>query len=150
MSWREDDLQFMRWDVGMSVSQISDETGIPVSSVSYVTRGLRSLTTSYDVGLRNAYKRSTYTYLRNNSFDTSNSNRFRGYSVSTLREVSSQMNQMIQGLANGAYLQIYRYTQDRDQVNWNEVYNDMVTRISDGMSNSQVPHEEKWQDYPWR
>jgi transcriptional regulator with XRE-family HTH domain len=150
MPWRDEQLQFMRYDRGMSLSEIHYRTGVPVSTLSYVTRGLRHTPKAYSSGIRNAYKSESYYHLKETGFPATQANRFRGYAVNTIRELSNKMNVMIESLGKGAADQLFErsgflYTFRREQI-----IEEMKQKVKEGIEKSDIPWEEMYKDYPWR
>lgn len=150
MSWREEQLQFMRYDVGLSLSEIHYRTGIPKSTLSYVTRGLRTTPKAYDTSIRKAYKSESYYYLKDQGFPAHQANRFRGYGTDTIRELANDMNTMIESLGKGAAEELFKRSGFLYTFRYDQTIKEMTEKVRQGIEESELPWEEMKKDYPWR
>jgi hypothetical protein len=94
-----------------SQAEVSLMTGIPQSTISYVSRGLRDLPDIYKNDVKNAYQRDAYKQLLNAIPNTVNANRFRGYAPDTVRGVIKEMNALVEEYSYGAVASIFQNLQ---------------------------------------
>ena len=84
-----------------SLATISEETGIPRSSLSYIARGERNLPKIYQTPLSNYYRRQAYSRLRDVGLSSVQANRFRWYAPEKVLGVENTMREKIQELTLG-------------------------------------------------
>lgn len=85
-----------------SQSEVSRQTGIPQSTISYVASGQRSLPTKYDRQLRNMYQREAYKNIYDIIPNSTNANRYKWYAPSTVRSVQKELQEITDYLTEGA------------------------------------------------
>lgn len=149
MNGIENQLNFMRYDVGMSLADISTETGIPQSTLSYVTRGLRSLPDQYKQSTINAYKRSTTSYLKEARFPQRTVSRFRGYAPDTLRGLKEELSVMKHALSEGAARQLFNVSWIKSPKTFQDYFDEMLIKIESGIEMSELDFDTMKDRYPW-
>lgn len=85
-----------------TLSKISEETGIPASSLSYISRGLRDVPRVYKTTLANFYRREAYDRLRTVGLSSYQANRFRWHAPEKVLEVENTMREKLMELTLGA------------------------------------------------
>lgn len=129
-------------------TEVSVMTGIPQSTISYVSRGLRDLPEQYKPSLRNAYQREVYATLNSIVPNKVNSNRWRGYAPNTVNDVIKGMNDMIELYSYGAVSSIFKVL-GREPTS-DEIMTALPAArqsVIDGLANSPKSYED-WSDYP--
>lgn len=148
MSWSQDRLAAL--SQRHSYRTISRETGIPVSSISYVIRGQRKLPSKHIRQLRNYYSRDVYAQLRSAGLNPRIARRYRWFSTAHQQEFIEEASDVVEQLA-GYRLEQYReylikqgrYTSDEDTMNI------LRDAIRDSLGKSPIDlHPERMTDTP--
>lgn len=74
---------------------ISEITGIPQSTLSYVVNEQRELPTKYENTLYNAYRSTAYGRLKDSGLSTIEANRFKGGNVDRVRAAGRMFEEMV-------------------------------------------------------
>lgn len=97
MSWAAERLAVLRKSV--SYRKISEETGIPISTISYTVREQRVLPAKYTQSLRNYYSRNIYKQLRDVGMSPQSARRYRWFTPSKqmefIQEADDLVNQLV-------------------------------------------------------
>lgn len=88
-----------------SYNQISERTGIPIATLSYVIRGERNLPTKYILPLRNAYARLNYLELREAGLPVQLARSLRWASTLKRADYLSSANSLIGQLVDYRYVE---------------------------------------------
>jgi len=80
---------------------VSEMTGIPQSTISYVSRGLRELPKIYTTTMRNFYQRDAYATLKETGFSATQANRFKWYVPETVLDVTEIITDKVNSMAVG-------------------------------------------------
>lgn len=104
----------------LSQAEISRQTGIPQSTLSYVLSGERELPDKYKKATRNIYQRTTYRQLRDTGLSATQARRWSWYSPPTVTKVWSEVGDVVDKLVN------YRF----------EAYNDYLKRTGKWISDA--------------
>lgn len=83
-------------------SYVSQQTGIPQSTISYVSRGLRELPSIYDRAMRNFYQREAYRRLYAGGVSSYQADRFKWYVPDSVHTQLNNLFEKINFLATGA------------------------------------------------
>jgi hypothetical protein len=86
----------------MTYNQISEETGIPASSVGYINRGERDVPMVYRTSANNAYRTIAYDNLRQTGLSSVQSNRFKWYTPEKVLDVENSMSSTLLKFTLGA------------------------------------------------
>jgi len=85
-----------------SQAWLSEASGVPRSTLSYVARGLRELPKQYSSSIRNVYQSEAYYNMKASGLSTTQANRFRWYSPETVLNVESTISMKINYCTLGA------------------------------------------------
>ena len=80
---------------------ISQASGIPIETISYVRSGEWKLPAQYTASLRNLYQREAYTAMRDVGFSYHQARRFSWYTPERVTDVTARMEHTIEELAVG-------------------------------------------------
>lgn len=86
----------------MTYAQISEETGIPVSSVGYINRGERDVPMVYRTSANKTYRSIAYDNLRQSGLSSVQSNRFKWYTPEKVLDVENSMSNTLLKFTLGA------------------------------------------------
>lgn len=98
MSWASDRLAFL--NERYSYADISEVTGIPASTIGYVTRGERPLGAQYILNLRSFYTKTVYKELREAGASTYLARAYRYRSTASANEFLKESSSVIGQLAD--------------------------------------------------
>lgn len=129
-------------------NEVSLKTGIPQSTISYVSRGIRDLPVEYQTTLRNAYQREAYAQLKNIVPNTTNANRFKWYAPERVNEVMIGMKNMIEQYSYGAVAAVFKSLgRDPTKEEIETALPAAQESVVKGLAKSPNSYEE-WEDYP--
>jgi len=130
-----------------TLTNISQSTGIPVSTLSYVSRGERNLPSKYITPLRNFYQRTSYQLMRTAGISVNQAHRFSWYQPEKVQLVLTEFETKIKYLTEGYVANYKKYIDgeiDDNQVL--ELWYDGEKAIREGIEESEEPYE-KWLEY---
>lgn len=110
---------------------ISEQTGIPRSTVGFVRRGERYLPKQYRTELRNLYQRESYGRLREEGFSYHQARRFSSYAPESAKLNASTMRLLADDLTRGAIASRLKklnlpVTEENITAEWNTMRKDIV------------------------
>jgi hypothetical protein len=133
-----------------TLTSISQSTGIPISTLSYVSRGERNLPSKYTSVLRNYYQRNTYQIMRSSGISVNQAHRFSWYNPEKVQSILVEFETKIKYLTEGYVANYKKYIDgeiEDDQVM--ELWYDGEEAIRKGIEESDQPYET-WLDYGTR
>jgi len=133
-----------------TLTNISQQTGIPISTLSYVSRGERNLPSQYVTPLRNFYQRFSYQQMRTAGIAVNQAHRFSWYQPEKVQLVLVEFETKIKYLTEGYVANYKKYidgTINSDQAL--ELWYDGEKAIREGIEKSEKPYE-KWLEYGTR
>lgn len=98
MSVASDRLQFLYEN--LSEREISRQTGIARSTLYDIKKGFYEVSERFYTTIRNAFQRTAYQQLREAGMDTIKSEKYKWYSVSTVRETIGRMKSVVNYLTD--------------------------------------------------
>jgi len=134
-------LQFVT--VERPLTWVSEETGIPTSTLSYVNRGLRNLPKQYVDTIRNLYQRESYSRMRNAGASSEQARRYSWYVPTTVGNVMIDYSLKVEELAGGivaAKLKGLERDATTDEIL--DLWSDARQSIVEGLQNSRKPLED--------
>lgn len=143
MSWASDRLEFLAGKY--SYRYISEYTGIPISTISYVVRGERVLGAQYLQNLGSFYQREAYATLRARGYSAITARAFRSRAVAAVVAALSRSDSIVEALAQYRLPQYRKYliaqgrfTNDEDTLQL------LREAIQKGMASSQQDNEDQF------
>lgn len=137
MAWYVDRLRWLKERI--TGQEISSNTGIPNSTLSYVIRGLRTLPSRYLKPTRLFYTRSAYRALRNVGLSVDLARRYRGLAPSSLDRILAQANDNLERLVNYRFDQYKQYLINQGRYESDsQVYEILRESIAKGLGRSRV------------
>jgi hypothetical protein len=130
-----------------SQAWLSEASGVPRSTLSYVARGLRELPAQYRESIRNVYQGEAYGNLRMSGASSTQANRFKWYVPETVLNVQSSYGlkamEWTVGVIGSKLKGLGRPATEQEVLNlWDESYEDVI----DGMQQSKEPYERVMED----
>lgn len=131
----------------LSQSDVVGMTGIPASTLSYVSRGIRTLPVVHEKALRNAYQREARFRMEDSGFSGSQRNRFASFAPSTVRKVTKDVQDKIEYLAWGtAKSMIARMATKGIILSTEDALEVATKQVKEGFLKSKWGYE-KWMEY---
>ena len=125
----------------MSQSHLSNITGIPKSTLSYVVNEVRELPTKYENVLYNTYRKQAYNRLRDAGASIVEANRFKSGSVARVHSVEKLYDQMVTWSKESAvddFLLRKGYSVTQEELTAYEDYMDYRVRLGYRNSDNQT------------
>jgi len=127
---------------------ISDETGIPQSTLSYVLSGQRSLPAVYEQPVINAYSREVYSIFREYGFTSEEAASQRYKNPETITSMTAQIDDKLEYLAMGHLISLPKSTTDiLTMEEYDNLIQESIEDIIQGISNNKTSIEH-FEDYP--
>lgn len=131
----------------LSQKKISEATGIPQSTLSFVLRGKRHLPKKYISSTRNFFQRTVYNNLRGLGMSTIQAKRFSWYSPTSIIEIEGTMKMKLNDLTLGIIGQLTKRLDHKPTIQEiNSLYGEAREKLILGMQKSHKVYEE-WLDY---
>jgi len=125
-----------------SFAQMSEQSGIPSSTLSAVARGERKLPEMYRSDLRNMYQRTAYHDMREQGLSPDQARRFSWYSSTRVKEVVQEIGSVVSRIADSRIESFIESQKRRGTYSGdNEARAELEDAIQDAISRSDLPEE---------
>ncbi len=131
MSWASERLQALNQQY--SYREITEITGIPASTISYVIREQRVLPSQYILNLKSLYSRYAYSQLRTAGLSVALSSRYRWYTPAHLGDILREATDLVSRLVDYRYESYRQYLQTHGKYTTDA---DVRQRLSDAIRRS--------------
>lgn len=127
--------------------EVSLETGIPRSTVYRFKKGIGGIPDQYYTGVRNAYRRESYSNLRDQGFSSSQAARHRGLEPVSRLVITDTFDNTVKELARGAAIErLETLGLAVNEANIKRYVPAMAKKVREGLSRSKATFED-WLDY---
>ena len=126
----------------MTQAEISRQTGIPTSTVSYVLREERNLPAQYNPGLRNAFQREAYHNLREAGLSSTQADRFKWYVPGTVTIVTEQTTGIVGSIVDKRMEAYSQYLKSQGTyISEEDTRARLMEAIAESIQKSELPYE---------
>ena len=122
---------------------IARESGIPRSTIGYVRRGERVLSTDQQKLMRNVYQREAYSRMRDTGFSRTQARRYTWYATETTGRMLSEMKLVVDRFTAGAVgSQISKLRRAGLSYDEDALWKEMRQKVIEGLQRSKHPVED--------